>query len=231
MSEIADARDHEWLAARERGEDVSHVPAARRAPYDELGALLQKLPGMTPGDGWKQRVLGEIDALEAREPPRRAAPPARWRRWAAAGAAVAAAAAIAIYLARPDAPRFGDQPVVTTELRSGPGVVRGRGAAEASLHDTLVVRIEATGPVEVRVYGDTDEVLKSCGEHGGCTVERDGERRRLVLELPLDAPGAVRVVTFAGARIPPSTGARPTDLDAAIEAGITPIYEPVIVVR
>jgi hypothetical protein len=118
-----------------------------------------------------------------------------------------------------------------TELRDGAGVIRGRSVTKASLHDTLVVRIESTGPVEVRVYGDTDEVIGTCSERAGCTVERDGERRRFVLELPLDARGAVRVVTFAGARIPASTGTRSKDLDAALEAGIEPTYEPVIIVR
>jgi hypothetical protein len=201
---------------------------------------------MAPGDGWKQRVLAQVDALEAteakaNEPAPAPAPvtplPARprpWRRWAAAGAVVAAAAAaIAIYLGtRPGAPRFGEQLAVAAEVRDGAAKVRGQGAP-AKIGDTLVARGESPGPGELRVYGDTGELVAACSDRGGpgCAVERDGDRRRFVLEVPLRARGQVHVVVFGGAQIPASRETLAADIEAAKQAGGTVIPKPPIAVE
>ena len=241
---MSDAKDHEWLLARERGGDVSHVAAATRTPYDELGALLAKLPGIAPRDGWQQRVLDAIDAGDAAPVAALAvgtAParpkPARRRPWIAAGvAAAAAAAAIVIYLVSRPAPSrlppAGDQvALLTAEVHDGDGRPRGRGEL-ARLGDKYAVRMETTGPAELRLYGDTRELLATCsGEQPGCTVERDGERRRFSFEVVLRAPGEVRVVVFVGARIPASTGELARDLEAAAHAGAVTRMELPIVVK
>ncbi len=56
-----ESNDCEWLLARERGEDVSHVPAQTREKYSQLDGLLRELPACAPDPGWKQRVLDSID--------------------------------------------------------------------------------------------------------------------------------------------------------------------------
>ena len=55
------SNDHEWLLARERGEDVSHVPAPTREKYSQLDELIKELPAHAPNPGWRQRVLDAID--------------------------------------------------------------------------------------------------------------------------------------------------------------------------
>ncbi|HWU91524.1 MAG TPA: hypothetical protein VN253_29855 [Kofleriaceae bacterium] len=240
---MTEERDHEWLLARERGEDVSHVAAATRAPYDEIGELLAKLPGMALHTGWKQRVLAAIDADEARPAASpKPAPAPRRRRWIAGAAVAGLAAAIAIFVvisrgsSRPE-PRTSvaelahleSRIALTAEVRGGTGTPRGQGE-EARLGDRYVVRARITGPAELRLYGDTGELLATCTERGGCTVEHDGEGRTLVLEIVLRARGEVRLVAFTGARIPASTGELARDLDAATQAGVA--YEarrPIVV--
>jgi hypothetical protein len=293
---MSERRDHEWLLARERGEDVSHVPAATRTPYDELGVMLRDLPAMTPRGAWKARVLAVIDEEEAKrlaagsvqrpvakvEPklaanagypatdvedevakPRLTAVPtvapavempappkalaAKRHRWLVPtlATAAAAAAAIAVYLAMPrgssepsqannqlGAPPSTNKPPSTsaiaaleTELRDGANKVRGirDGDGVARLRDTFVARVKTTGPAELRLYGDTGELLAQCGERArsaGCTVTRDGEHRRFVLETLLEARGQVRLVTFTGAQIPESLNDRTLDIDAVIKAGV-----------
>jgi hypothetical protein len=59
-----DQPDHEWLEARERGEDIGHVPAHKREPYEKLGKMLAS--GMAPSPGFRKRVLDAIDAEEAK---------------------------------------------------------------------------------------------------------------------------------------------------------------------
>lgn len=232
--------DHEWLLARERGEDVGDVLAARRAPYERLGELLGS--GAKASAGWRQRVLDAIDAEEAagrpgdpavappRPPPVVSLEAARERRRSrrtliVAGLAAAAAAAAILVIPRlgsrgPEAPQV---LVLATEVRHGPTIVRGNTESpdEANLGDTLVVRAETVGPAELRVYGGSGErMLGSCNEGSGCTVEHDGERRRFVLEVKLEVPGQASAVVFLGASPPPRTGARSTDLEAAAGAGI-----------
>jgi hypothetical protein len=55
--------DFEWLVLRERGEEVSGVPAKVRAKYERLARLLEELPDDAPDPAWKQRVLAVVDAL------------------------------------------------------------------------------------------------------------------------------------------------------------------------
>lgn len=289
---MSEHRDDKWLLTRERGEDVSHVPAEARAPYEELGAMLRNLPAIAPSKDWKARVLAALDAEEAKRvwpkstdrgpaakvaptlaakagyaateaddtadesvttPPKTQTLPklsaAWWRRWLVPAIAVAAAAAIAIYLAMPRGsdepsqagnqlgapPRTNEHPpqqpapavvALKTELRDGANKVRSiRSSGDAAnLNDTFVARVETIGPAELRLYGDTNELLIACGERtrpAGCTVTQDGERRRFVLETVLGARGQVRLVTFIGAQIPASTEDRKRDLDAAVDAKVT----------
>jgi hypothetical protein len=301
-----DPKEYKWLIARERGEDISHVLPAERAPYEELGALIGS--GMRPGAGWRQRVLDAIDAAEpprASEPELAAAPApvaapeaapvaapeaapvaapeaapvaapetvvvaepapvvagepapapaarqvpdarpspapelapapvmpiaeARRRRWpkiAGGIAAVAAAAAAIVIIPKLRSHPSEPSPMIAlaTEVRHGPTVLRAdpERPDQAGVGDTLLVRAEATGPAEVRVYGGSSEhLIASCNDRGGsgCTVERDGERRRFVLEVPLEVPGMVRAVIFVGAGLPPSTGSLEPDLEAAASARI-----------
>jgi hypothetical protein len=83
MIDLVDSRwfaDSRWLVARERGEDVSHVPSATRAAYHELGALIARLPGHGPGADWRRRVLEAIGRREDRATARlRSAPQKRPR--------------------------------------------------------------------------------------------------------------------------------------------------------
>lgn len=293
--------DYRWLVARERGEDVGHVLATERAPYEQLGELLGS--GVAPSAGFQQRVLDAIDAAEAAErgePPVAAAPapavgspapaavdpiaaapaqvavepiavapaaaavepsaiapeaqrgpvaaaepaakpePAgevvpirpreprpRPRPWIwAAGGVLAAAAALLLVLGIPRLPHGSSGPqqiAFATEVRHGATVLRGpseRGD-QASVGDTLVVRAIAPGPAELRVYGGSNgRLIASCNEQGGCTVERDGEVRRFVLEVALDVPGTVSAVVFVGTNLPPSTRSLDPDLEAAAAARI-----------
>ncbi len=63
----SDDKDYKWLVARERGDDISHVLAPERAPYEKLGELLGR--HIAPPAGFRQRVLARIDAEErARDP-------------------------------------------------------------------------------------------------------------------------------------------------------------------
>ncbi len=72
---MSEPNDSDWLLARERGDDVSHVPAATRAIYDRLAALIKELPGQAPSPGWKQQVLDALDDLpEHHGPPSGPAP-------------------------------------------------------------------------------------------------------------------------------------------------------------
>jgi hypothetical protein len=244
----ANDRDSKWLLARERGEDIGHVPAAERAPYDQLGALIGR--GVAPSAGFRQRVLDAIDAAEAAEQAAKAGaevvplaprleqreqqqkqqkqqkqPPPASRRWLAIGGAMAAAAAAVVIFVKRPGRSAGPELAIESEVRHGATTVRAeRASGEAILGDTLAVRAEASGPAEVRVYGGSGgRLLASCGDRGGlhgCQIEHDGERRRLSVEVPLEVPGRVRVVIFAGAGIPPSEGSIDQDLEAAERAHV-----------
>jgi hypothetical protein len=270
-----DFSDYKWLLARERGDDINHVLAADRAPYEKLGAIIGARTA--PSAAWRQRVLDAIDAAElagrplpAPEPvpepepvpkpepvtvepapakpapakpatapsvaeklapvlPLKPKPTPKPRRalWIAGGLATAAAAAALVYLkiqgspAKP--PDEASVIAMETTVRPGPTVVRAdrtRGD-DASIGDTLLVRAEVAGPAEIRVYGGSGErLIAQCNDRAGCTVERDGDRRRFTLEVLLTAPGTVRAVIFVGADLPPSTRSLTPDLEAAAAAKI-----------
>jgi hypothetical protein len=250
-----DAKPYNWLVARERGEDIGHVLAAERAPYERLGELIGS--GMAPGAGWRQRVLDAIDAEPAAAPGAAAAPepvtatkpatatakppaaPApvvpltrKQRRWIAGGLAALAAAAAAIVVIprlRPHPSGSSQLVALATEVSQGSAVVRGD--TEAKVGDTLVVRAETLGPAELRVYGGSGErLIGACNDQPGqrgCTVARDGEHRRFVLEVPLEVPGMARAVIFLGAKLPASTGSLAADQEAAASAKIpTETHKP-----
>src|ERR1044071_6066699 len=109
---MTESNDYEWLLARERGEDVSHVPAHTRDRYSQLDRLIQDLPACAPSPGWKQRVLDSLDdplvtgrprvfpsatarsriASPHRSPPR----PPRHGRWALGSGIMSLAAVLAV---------------------------------------------------------------------------------------------------------------------------------------
>jgi len=273
-----DAKDYKWLVARERGDDIGHVLAAERAPYEKLGALIGS--GMAPSAGWRQRVLDAIEAEEpqlekppAEEPPPHvevtpepapARPPVpvlapaplpapelevagevehppvapvvpidrkpqaqkpRRLPWIVGGITASAAAAAALLYVIPGspAPPPSEANVIAleTKVHRAPTVLRAdpTHVDQANVGDTLVVQAEVIGPAEIRVYGGSGErLIAQCNDRGGCTVERDGERRRFSLEVPLTAPGTVRAVVFVGADLPRSAGSLAPDLDAAVSA-------------
>ncbi|HEX4420169.1 MAG TPA: hypothetical protein VH165_19775 [Kofleriaceae bacterium] len=225
---------------RERGEDVSHVPAREQARYDALVGLFAALPGATPPPGWKQRILAAFDApagseavLPVPDLPPVAVRPAR-RRWPAwqwfALAGSMAALAIVVVVWNLGIPRRAGgigggsatvavtEPVVTTEVRRGDRPHRS-GPDSTSIGDTLVIHVAIGQRAELRVYGDTGEPLARCTETAGCTVERDGELRRFHLELALQSSGDVRAVLFTGAALPPGFAGLNLDVEAAQAAG------------
>jgi hypothetical protein len=67
---MIESNDYEWLLARERGEDVSHIPAHTRDKYTRLDQLIQDLPASAPSPGWKQRVLDSLDDSLVADRPR-----------------------------------------------------------------------------------------------------------------------------------------------------------------
>jgi len=212
---MSEPNDPAWLLARERGEDVSHVPEAHRATYAELERLIAALPDPAPSPGWKARVLETLD------PPAAAGPTVTVarsrRRWVRAAAAVAAAAVAVLVLYPWGHDDRIAEPIATTEIRRGPNPHRADGP---SVGDTLVVRAEAARPLELRVYGDADEPLARCPGAAGCTVTHDGQRYRYMLELALRFRGSVRTMLFAGDPVPAAFRSLDADVEAAHEQGI-----------
>ncbi|MBS1120774.1 MAG: hypothetical protein H6Q90_3002 [Deltaproteobacteria bacterium] len=216
--------DDTWLLARERGENVSHVPAETRATYDRLQELMDKLPDEAPSLAWKQRVLAAIDA-PAPAVARRAS---RWRpRLMAAGGLAAATMIALVIIARrgPSEP----EPGFSTEIRRSEHAHRGGAVA---VDDTLVIHAQARATSELRVYDDAGDLLAQCGEHGGdhCKVERNGDNRHLTLELVLSAPGGVRSVLYVGGSMPAARNLN-ADQDAALRAHIATFSRPAIQVE
>jgi hypothetical protein len=237
MREPEDAR---WLALRERGEDVSHVPAREQARYDALARLFAALPGATPAPGWKQRILAAFDEPPAPDavrlvpdlPPAAVRPARRrwpaWQQLALAGSVAVVGVVVAVCNLGIPGGGVGDgsgsatvavtEPVVTTEVRRGDRPHRS-GPDSTSIGDTLVVHVAIAQRAELRVYGDTGEPLARCTETAGCTVERDGELRRFHLELALQSSGDVRAVLFTGDAMPPGFEGLNLDVEAAQAAG------------
>jgi len=206
--------DREWLLARERGEDVSHVPAPTRARYAELEQLITALPGQAPPPSWKRRVLDELDAAPVR--PVQVLPLWR-RRWVVAGGLAAAAAVVVVMLSRGrHVERPADDVVATAEIQRGGQPQRG---GQVNVGDTWIVQVDAPRPIELRVYGDAGEPLALCLDGRGCTVSVDGSRHHYVLRLLLGARGDVRAVVFSGTALPPPHGLEP-DLAVARQLGL-----------
>jgi hypothetical protein len=203
--------DHEWLLARERGEDVSHVPAHTRATYDLLQARLGDLPDEAPGLAWRHRVLAALD-----EPMPIARPPARSRKWMVAAGGLAAAALALVLVVRHDPGAL--EPGYSTEVQ--PNAHAHRGGAVA-VDDTLVIHAQASASAELRVYDEDGSVLARCGDGGGahCKIDRDGDNRRLTLDLVLTSPGAVRSVLYTGGTMPAARDLN-ADQDAALRSHI-----------
>lgn len=228
---MADSEDEDWLLARERGDDVSHVPPDTRARYEHLDQLIAALPEQPPPAGWKQRVLDALDAPSPRGssdalelPPPADVPPAGrrtpsvrgWRAglFAGGGAAVGIVVlALVVHLRMKPLPA---EPVVTTETRRGGSLHRG---GDVAVGDTLVIHAQSGQPIELRVYGEGGEPLARCTDTQGCTVERHGAQRRYTLEVPLRSPGDVRAVLFTGAMPEPQAGLD-EDLAAAFAAHV-----------
>lgn len=139
---MTESNDYEWLLARERGEDVSHIPAETRAKYNQLDRLIKQLPAHAPSPGWKQRVLDSLDDPLDTHRPRafpwatsrspvatsRSAPAPRRRWWWAFGPGLASACGLVVALlvsTRPDNPTTvpllparGDQPAAAAGVES-----------------------------------------------------------------------------------------------------------------
>jgi len=224
---VREPDDHEWLLARERGEDVSHVPADTRAAYAQLEHLLAALPASVPSAKWKHRVL---DALDTPAPSH--GPAARARRmWPIAGGIAAAALALVCLLPDRGPHRLPPESIVTS---SSVMVVRGsrphRGEG-VSIGDVLVVVVKASRPSELRVYGDTGEPLARCAESEACAREHDASQHGFRFELDLRSPGDVRTLLFAGDAIPPGVHNLNADLEAAQRANVSVRQVSVVHVR
>lgn len=235
-----DPDDEDWLLARERGDDVSHVSPSSRSRYEQLDQLIAALPDRPPPAGWKQRVLDALDApsprssSDALEPPSpipstpapgaatgRRTPSVRgWRAWilAAAGAAVGV---LVLQLFMSKTQQAPTEPIVTIESRRGERAHRGD---DFAVGDTLVVHAQSDQPIELRIYGDGGELLARCSDTQGCTVEHiehNGARRRYTVDVPLRSPGDVRAVLFTGGTMPEPPKDLDADLESALAAHIT----------
>jgi hypothetical protein len=217
MTERDHDTDHEWLLARERGEDVSQVPAAERAAYRQLEQLIAALPDPAPPADWQRRVRAALQAGGARHVPARpiavpdrarpaaaAAHGARYR-WAGITAVATLAAAAAMLRPHPqprvtvaDTPHT-EEPRIATEIRAGS--VR-RGFGQAHIGDALIVTVDVDTAIELRLYGDADQPLARCNDTEGCAVTYRGSHRHYVLEHLLRSTGALRVVMFTGSAFP-----------------------------
>lgn len=239
---MTESNDYEWLLARERGEDVSHIPAETRAKYSQLDRLIKELPAHAPSPGWRQRVLDSLDhPLETHRPhvfpwatarsPVAAACRVRAshrRRWWGFGPGVTATFAAAFALcALVHALRSSDEDHVdgVVALAVGPTSVdvrhgdRPHRGLVPGIGDTLIVETMSDRPIELRAYGETGEPLARCSEtQGSCRIVREGERRRYHFEIELRSLGAVHTVAYPADAVPRSFVSFDADLDAAHHA-------------
>ncbi|HET7500274.1 MAG TPA: hypothetical protein VFK02_04700 [Kofleriaceae bacterium] len=193
---MSEPDDHQWLLLRERGEDVSHVPVARRAKYDRLARLLEALPDDEPDPAWQQRVLAAVDALPAEDgEPARAGAPAvdagprirrRRRGWLlASGLAIAAITVLALLMPHHRAADVSALRAPAMRMTEQPAVV-------ASAERTASSRVEAaSGPI-VRL-----EIRRSG------TIHRSGSASvsigdSLVAHVITDQPAELRVYGDTG---------------------------------
>ncbi|HEU4412029.1 MAG TPA: hypothetical protein VFS43_42705 [Polyangiaceae bacterium] len=243
-----ECRDHEdiaWLAARSRGEAAEHPDPARAAAYVRLEQALAALPLPASGRAWQAEVFAAIDA---RARARRLA--FFVGSFAAAAALVVAAwwwrpqpvegafAPLVVVAPRPSAggPCRGNQstpgradggelpppapgegrPPAPDELRPAGG-----GAARASLGDVLAIEAWLSGPGELRVYRDGDELVLRCPGGDGCAEAHERRRRVLKAGVTLRAPGRYRAVLLGGVSLPspPPSEREQEGLGAAAGAG------------
>jgi hypothetical protein len=249
--------DHAWILARERG-GVSHVPEKVRARYEELAALIQSLPDESPSEGWKARVVAAIDEPPrgAIAPP--CWPKPRCSVWLAAVLGIATSSAIVIAWhgrvnEKPKititaqstggtAARTPATSLLKVEIRHPDQPVRGGERTHvassssprdhgARIGDTLILHLASEASVEVRVYDPAGDPLARCSAALSCGPAATGDGTRLRLEIPLLAPGAVRVVELTGAAIPPAFQSLKADLAAAHRASIAAQQVAVVYVR
>jgi hypothetical protein len=224
--ECRDDEDIAWLAARARGEAAEHPDPARAAAYVRLEQALAALPLPTSGRAWQAEVFAAIDA---RARARRlaffvcsfAAAALSVMVWGARPQHVEGAFAPLVVVApRPSAggPFRGNQiapgrndavglpPPAAGEGRppapDGPAHAGG-GATRASLGDALAIEAWLSGPGELRVYRDGDELVLRCPGGDGCAEAHERRRRVLKAGVTLRAPGRYRAVLLGGVSLPP----------------------------
>jgi hypothetical protein len=199
---VSDANDDAWLAARERGDSVDHVPAETRQRYRNLERHVAELPGERAPEGWQARVLAKLDAT---------APRRRWPIWVAAGGLAAAAAIVLVLVMRGGSP--GERDLVVIDVREpSHSATTTRSAGTAAVGDMLVAHATGAHLVELRAYRKTGPAIARCP--GGPSCGADGS-----IELVLDARGPIRVVAFYDHEPPPPTTDRDADIAAASKAG------------
>jgi hypothetical protein len=205
---MTETNDCEWLLARERGEDVSHIPDYTREKYSRLDRLIQDLPTCAPSPGWKQRVLDSLDdplvagrprifplatARSRVVPPRRVSPPPR--RWAGAlgpgvAASLAAVFAVCAYLRDPGAPD-GESRLLSAE----PAVAESRTFDDPSI-EPLHTAAEVS-PIAPFAGTPLLGVRRAARRHRGeATALNIGDT--FVLELAAERPIEVRVYGDTG---------------------------------
>jgi len=200
---VTDDRDDIWLDARERGDNVDHVPAERRDRYARLEKRIAEMPvNERAPDGWMERVLTQVRrpspmALGTSPPgpaPELPRASARRARWLVAAPALAVAAIVVLVVIAVTTRSTGPD-VSVVFAPSGTDKLLGP-EHEAHRSDVLLVRANSDRFTAIRVYADHGKAIAGC-EH--CNV--DG-----AIRVPLDVVDrAVTIVTFTGCTPPPAS--------------------------
>jgi hypothetical protein len=203
-----DARDEDWLDARERGDSIDHIDAATRTRYDNLQRHIAALPDGDPPAGWQERVIARLDSN---------VPPARRRfaAWWLAGGIIAAAALVIIFLMPSHAGE-------AFELSIDRGNAVYLDVGDLVVHDRL--RIHAASRLAaVRVYSARGRMLAGCPGGPNCI------RGDIVLELA--APDVLTIVGLGGCTPPPVGDDYAADAVAARVAHCTVVSHKPLPVR
>jgi hypothetical protein len=209
---MTELNDSKWLLARERGEDVSHVPAYTRERYSQLDQMIQDLPTCAPSPGWKQRVLDSLDdpliadrprifplatARSRVAPPHRALPPPRRWPWAVApgvAASLAAVFAVCAYMGELGAPERGSRDrreVVERGHANAPSAVR------ATFDDPEIELLQATADDSPTApFATTRLGVRRAARRRGAHGPNLGDT--LVIEMAADRPIELRVYGDTG---------------------------------
>jgi hypothetical protein len=208
--------DSEWLLARERGEDVSHVPAYTREKYSQLDRLIHDLPTCAPSPGWKQRVLDSLDdplddqlasgrphnfplatarsriASPHRSPP----PPPRRLPWALGSGimSLAAVLALCVYVHEPRTPE-GSQVALSSETNGAVDSRAPGGPFDDPTIESLWGAAEAS-PTAPLVSAPRVGVRRAARRYRGDAALNLGDT--LVLEATAERPIELRVYGDAG---------------------------------